>query len=517
MTTRVTRSSMLIFAWSGAFLMAVLFAGALVNPSAPTASADTDQAPLCDWNNGARMSQSLYYMASAHDYNEHITYLFGGLNKDLDVQSFMQAIDFKGAASPADGKTSTKRNGTARLFGSTAFYRPNPDAAKKGTVYVLFGSKDPGSPSGSGAAGGRGEDTVYAYEIETNSWRVVTTGGLTLGERLFAAAEYDPVNDVAIVTGGVKKCSLAEVLGGAPCSADAFETLVLTFDPAGNITADRGPAGGPRTVYGHSMTYDTTSGRMLAHGGTTNGTSALSATWSLEMGDLTTLSWSRLGSGGPSVVGHSSAHWPGSDWLVVHGGASNAPATPRENVNTKTSSLTLGPAGLAWLDLSATTSPTERMAANAEYVDNGVWQTVVVVGGRTSFDTRGSSVAANYNYLTCILDPGSIATETPAPATATTDPGAAPTFTPEIPIPSPTAPPADPDAKACPQLEMRVPRAAIDAALANPATVAGWGQRCWHHLKPSPWNPLRQYLNLVNANKPYHPQYNPLVYECGCL
>lgn len=487
---------------------------------AAIARADVAQASGCEWNSGARLPQSLYYMASAYDDDEDVMYLFGGLNKDLGVQSFMQAIQFAGVADPAAGTASNKRSGTARLFGSTAFYRPSTEVDGKGTVYVLFGSKDPGAPSGSDTAGGKGENTVYAYDIETNAWRVVPAGGIALGERLFAAAEYDPVNDVAVVTGGVKKCSMAEVLDGSPCTADAFETLILSFDEDGDVTAARGPAGGPRTVYGHTMAYDVTNGRMLVHGGTTNGTAALDATWALAMGDMSALAWIRIGSAGPSVVGHNSAYWPGSEWLVVHGGASNAPTTDRENIYTRTSALVLDATGPAWADLGATTSPTERMAASAEYVDNGAWQAVVVAGGRTRFSESGSSVAANYNFLTCVGDPGPDSTETPGPPpTSTFVPAWTPTFTPEIPIVTPTAtfPPPAPDAKSCPRVGNRVPRAVIDAALANPAAINGWGVRCWHHLKASPFNPLREYLDILNPNKPYSPLYNPVIFKCGCL
>ena len=515
----------------GAILMALALAGTPGEGEPPIALARADlvQAPTCAWASGARMPQSLFSMASAYDGDEQVMYLFGGLNKDFAVQSFMQAIDFSAATDPGDGATSTRRAGTARLFGATAFYRPSTEADEKGTVYVLFGSKDPGTPAGTGAVGGRGENTVYAYDIETNAWRVVATSGVALGERLFAAAEYDPVNDVAVVTGGVKKCSIAEALDGSPCVADAFETLILSFNETGDISAARGPAGGPRTVHSHTMVYDPTNGRMLVHGGTTNGTATLDATWALDMGDLSGLAWGRVSAGGgPSVAGHSAAYWPPHEWLVVHGGAANAPATNRENVSTRTNALRFDPAGAGWTDLGATTSPTERMGASAEYVDTGPWQAVVVAGGRTRFDARGSSVAADYTSLTCGDSPG--ATVTPIVPTATPDPGGAtPTFTPEIPIPGPSAtptspatstptpPPAHPDAMACPRLDIKVPRAVIDAALANPAAVAGWGHYCWHHLKPSPFNQLRRALDITNPNKPYHPMYNPLVFKCGCL
>lgn len=540
--------------------------------------ADLNQAPTCSWDGGARMSQSLYHMASAYDDNENVVYAFGGLNRDFDVQNFMQAIDFSGALDPGDGETSTKRNGTARLYGASAFYRPGAEGAK-GTVYVLFGSKDPGSPDMSSAAGGAGENTVYAYDIDSNSWRVVTSGGVALGERLFAAVAYHPGEDVAVVTGGVKKCGLADV----PCAADAFETLILEFDDAGNISASRGPSGGPRTVYGHTMSYDAGSGRILVHGGTTNGDSTIANTWSLQLAGTGTPSWERVGSGGPSVIGHAAAFWPGLDALIVQGGATNAPFTSRENVSTRTYGLMFDAMGETWSDLGATTSPTERMGASAEYVDAGSWQGVVVMGGRTRFAAGGSTVAANYNVLVCegaapvqtptsepppdtpepsatpdepgTPEPSETPIDTPEPSETpidtpepgTPEPSETPSDTPEpgtpepsetpVDTPEPTATAVPPTAttaaptavpptntplpppvgvEACPGIADRVPASVIAAALASPDTISGYGERCNPNAPLSPWNTMRTYLSIRNVGAPYHPTFNGLVYVCGC-
>ena len=472
--------------------LTIAFLASAIRPQGvQTVSADIDQAPSCSWESGARLTQSLHYMASAYDTDNDVLYLFGGLNKDNAVQNFMQAIDFAGAAGPGDGKTSTKRNGPARIFGASAFYRPSPDVGMKGTIYVLFGSKDPDGPSTQIAVG---EDTVYAYDIETNSWSPVSTDGVTMGERVFAAAEYDPVNDIAVVTGGVKSC---ETSMGRGCDADAFETLYLTFDEDGDITAARGPSGGPRTIHGHSMVYDTMNGRMLVHGGTTNGETATDTTWALDMVDPAAASWSRAGSGGPDLVGHSAAYWPGNEWLVVHGGASNAPFRTRENVSTKTHGLAFDPAGDAWVDLDATTRPTERMGASAEYVDNGTWKGVVVVGGRARFNADGSSVASEYTVLQCGIGPA---------------PGDPPT-----PTPRPTRDPSgDLEPLACPGIDIHVPPAVIAASIVGHTNVGGWGELCNPSLPPSAWNGTRRYLSLRNPSAPYHPLFNSLVYKCGC-
>jgi hypothetical protein len=62
----------------------------------------------------------------------------------------------------------------------------------------------------------------------------------------------------------------------------------------------------------------------------------------------------------------------------------------------------------------------------------------------------------------------------------------------------------------------RVPDAAVQAALANPAGVLGWLERCNPAVPASPANALRFNLSTRNPAVPYHPIFNQLVYRCGC-
>lgn len=68
---------------------------------------------------------------------------------------------------------------------------------------------------------------------------------------------------------------------------------------------------------------------------------------------------------------------------------------------------------------------------------------------------------------------------------------------------------------ACPTLH--APQDAIDAAIAHPEAVAGWGELCNPGL---PFHPLnngyRTALNLQNPNLAYDPATNGLVFKCGC-
>lgn len=108
--------------------------------------------------------------------------------------------------------------------------------------------------------------------------------------------------------------------------------------------------------------------------------------------------------------------------------------------------------------------------------------------------------------------------ETPTPAsTPTLLPTSLPSATPTtIGGTTPTPIPGYPEVVACPGLEARAPASAIDAALANPASVRGYGMRCYPSQPASPFNAWRRWLGLVDHGKAYSPRYNPIVIKCGC-
>jgi hypothetical protein len=83
-------------------------------------------------------------------------------------------------------------------------------------------------------------------------------------------------------------------------------------------------------------------------------------------------------------------------------------------------------------------------------------------------------------------------------------------------IPTPTKAPPAIQGELCRFVAGRVPRAVVDAALANPEYVRGWGELCNPSLPPSPINISRRMLSLQNIGAPYNPVSNPLVYKCGC-
>jgi hypothetical protein len=110
----------------------------------------------------------------------------------------------------------------------------------------------------------------------------------------------------------------------------------------------------------------------------------------------------------------------------------------------------------------------------------------------------------------------------PEQATATAVPTALPPVdTPTLPptvLPPVTTPTAAPPAvgNVCPQILRRVPRQAIDAAVANPRSVHGYNQPRDAGKPLGPFNPPRLWLSIMAYSKPYHPFFNALEYKVGC-
>jgi len=94
-------------------------------------------------------------------------------------------------------------------------------------------------------------------------------------------------------------------------------------------------------------------------------------------------------------------------------------------------------------------------------------------------------------------------------------------FRPDVPPPTATpapggTPPPDGQASVCDFLRDRVPPAVLNDAMANKATVRGWGERCYANRPAGPDNGLRSRLSLQNGAAPYHPLFNDVVFKCGC-
>lgn len=95
-------------------------------------------------------------------------------------------------------------------------------------------------------------------------------------------------------------------------------------------------------------------------------------------------------------------------------------------------------------------------------------------------------------------------------------PTATPSVAPPIPTASPTAPSPTATLTVCPGVAGRVPRAALDQAISLPDRVDGWDLLCHVSQAPSWWNHLRRSLTLRSNSRLFHPLFNPLVFKCGC-
>ena len=143
----------------------------------------------------------------------------------------------------------------------------------------------------------------------------------------------------------------------------------------------------------------------------------------------------------------------------------------------------------------------------------GYWPTDREATG-TVVDFQQRSVAWTYAVpWVLVLDPS-----VPPTVTVTVPPTPVPTSTPTAPpTPTPTATaPYPAPLEVCDEIRTKAPPAAISAALADPASVSGYGRLCRPSLPPGPGNTMRGSLSIQSASKPYHPLFNSLVWKCGC-
>jgi hypothetical protein len=115
--------------------------------------------------------------------------------------------------------------------------------------------------------------------------------------------------------------------------------------------------------------------------------------------------------------------------------------------------------------------------------------------------------------------PTATPSRTPDPNQATPTPtSTSPTGTQE-PLPTVTPVPTSDqpgEPQLCEFIVGRVPQAAVNFALSNPAAIGGWGDLCYPNRPAGPFNGFREYLSLRNLGAAYHPLYNNIVYGCGC-
>ncbi len=70
--------------------------------------------------------------------------------------------------------------------------------------------------------------------------------------------------------------------------------------------------------------------------------------------------------------------------------------------------------------------------------------------------------------------------------------------------------------RVAPGLELVVPEDALEAALTDPASVAGFGELRDGAKPHSPYNPYRTCLVLQDSGRAHHPTFNSLVFRASC-
>lgn len=164
--------------------------------------------------------------------------------------------------------------------------------------------------------------------------------------------------------------------------------------------------------------------------------------------------------------------------------------------------------GVRVLDITDPARPSETafiVTQNAKGDRGSVWGVMT--------DERGFIYASDMVAGLWVLrhTPAVVPTPT-APPTAAPEPTATPV--PPTPSPAPTAPVAR--GPVCPQAAGRVPQAVIDAAIANPSAVDGYGRPHDPGKPLGPFNPPRIWLTLHDLSKPFHPVANTVVYRAYC-
>lgn len=169
-------------------------------------------------------------------------------------------------------------------------------------------------------------------------------------------------------------------------------------------------------------------------------------------------------------------------------------------------------AGVRVLDVSDPGAPSEIQyavlgvpQADGSVRRNSIWGVITDADGYIY-----ASDISNGFWVLAEAEPPMQDTPTPIPPTAVP-----PTAVPPTALP-PTVDPTEDLGRVCPQIIGRVPQAAIQAAIANPAAVAGYNQPHDPAKPLGPNNPLRTWLSLRSLASPYHPLFNGLLFKAGC-
>lgn len=426
-------------------------------------------------------------MASAYDTLANKLYTYGGVDQSGDIVNALGVLDLSNADLGKSAFDAQVPSGSRQeRYGAAGAFRPKGDDS---AIYWVGGADDSGEAT----------TDVQIFNIKANTWRKVTPTGAV--KRMFHAAAYDPVHDVVVLHGGTKLCKVVSPGDMDKCEGDTLRTQFLSVDTNGDVHLENGPQGGPSPILGLTMVYDSKRKRMIAYGGTSDGTLAKDNVWVLNLqdADLAKATWAGRCPGttcGTPPQGrffHSAAYNADKDMMVIYGGVTQMPFTSRENALDDTWALRFtGTTSGIWEKLDA--SVLDRVGSAMAYAPNH--KAAILYGGRGQYRTGTQAVNREYFAMPCGLAP--TPTATPRPST-------------------PPPPGGNTTPKLCTLIRNRVPVAVINASIANPNGVRGFGEACNENIPPDPFtNPPKRYLSLQDVGKPWEPLGNPLIYKCGC-
>jgi hypothetical protein len=207
--------------------------------------------------------------------------------------------------------------------------------------------------------------------------------------------------------------------------------------------------------------------------------------------------------------------WMGRANSSIPDGASHSAGVWRTDLS-NLGEVLAGNGSLAWERLAKDNQPGLKGRRLIPSVYDWTNNRLLVIGGRNGLDEYSDSwmIYPDVTGAACEnLDPWP---DVPTPTATDVPP---PTRTPSADdTPVAATPTLCPNCglDTCDYVMSRVPAAAVNAAIANPNQVSGYGELCYPGVPPSPYNQPRSKLSLRNPSVPYHPLFNGLVWSCGC-
>ncbi len=458
------------------------------------------------WKNVGSATTTLWGTSSGYGPTQAKAWVYSGMDDKNDLSSRIEELTMAGMQASPSVTHKNAGGGAREIFGAACAFRDKGDDS----ALYCFGGSDKVMDEG------RGQTYIQRLMAKTGAWEQnVTVAGAFAG-RHSAAAAYDSMHDVIWVSGGINNCSFDDVVNQNGCASSNMALGYLSFDPSLKWNT----VGVNHNVFGHTMVVDTAGKRLVIHGGSINAKDGRSTTSAVDISDANpdnakAASLSTTGSG-PATFYHGASYDSDLNAMFIYGGVTRNYLKNNESSENRTMALDLAATPAKWVNISGA-SLQDRIGGTMFY-DTKQKASIFTLGRKvlgsgtpTAPDVIVEPTIQRTTHALQCTRAAAVQTNTPVPTNTpggptSTAPAATPTRTPPGPVPP----------SVCPGLERYVPRAAIDYAAANPASIQGYDQLCNPNLPMSPTNGKRSRLGLQNPSAPYHPIFNSVLYKCGC-